>query len=250
MVAHTEKMNGTPKSTCPLLSVEKHFFFQKQASHSSQIPGHRGCTSRWENPVDNHPHHPTAILCPSHARLLQWHVVSHLPLVLLHSPGHLWKIGSASQWYLSAPPVKIKWMNHAHRLCLRHGCLWLPSNFTTFFPVSAKFDRGENTFQDTKFSQVLENRHPHRRNWQCNYRKGSRTSSALTRPRYTLQRQGNHVSLGLQLMEVLDSMAKCVPAWVVGGVTCAFFPTWSSPAGSGSHFPFPEVPYPAPEWKM
>lgn len=95
------------------------------------------------------------------------------------------KFGSASQWYLSAPPVKIKWMNHAHRLCLRHGCLWLPSNFTTCFPVSAKFDRGANTFQDTKFSQVLENRHPHRRNWQCNYRKGSRTSSALTRPETT-----------------------------------------------------------------
>lgn len=160
------------------------------------------------------------------------------------------QFGSASQWYLSAPPIKIKWMNHAHRLRLRHGCLWLPSNFTTCFPVSAKFDRGANTSRDTKFSQVLENRHPRRRNWQCNCRKGSRTSSALTRAEYTLQTQGNHVSQDLQLIEILDSVAKCVPVWVEGGVPCAFFPMGAWPSGFGSHFPFPEVPYSVQGWKM
>lgn len=207
MVSHTGKMNGTPKTTCPFLSVAKHFFF----SESRRPTALKFLGTEDVFPVERIPLItipitqqllcvPPTLVCSSDMLFLIFH------LSCCTHRGICEQFGSASQWYLSAPPVKIKWMNHAHRLCLRHR---LPSNFTTCFPVSAKSDRGANTSWDTKFSLVLENRYPHRRNWQCNCKKGSRTSSGLTRPEYTLQTQGNHVSLGLQLMEVLDSMAKC-----------------------------------------
>lgn len=89
---------------------------------------------------------------------------------------------------------------------------------------------------------------PHRRNWQCNCRKSSRIRSALTRPECTLQTQGNHVSLGLQLMEMLDWIAliewqnaSLHEWWEVCPVLS--FP-W--PAGSGLHFPFPRDTLPSP----
>lgn len=144
MVSHTGKMNGTPKSTCPLLSIAKRFFFSKSRHPTAlKFLGTEDVLPVERTPLITIPITqqllcvPPTLVCYSDMLFLIFHLSCCTHWSICE------QFGSASQWYLSAPPVKIKWMNHVQRLCLRHGCLWLPSNFTTCFPVSAKFDRGQ-----------------------------------------------------------------------------------------------------------
>lgn len=50
--------------------------------------------------------------------------------------------------------------------------------------------------------------------------------------------------LGLQLMEILDSTAKCVPAWVVGDVPCVSFLWVRDHQGQAHTFHFQGYPTP------
>lgn len=232
---------GLQKSTCPLLSEAKHFFSESRRPTALKFLGTEDALPVERIPLITIPITqqllcvPPTLVCYSDVLFLIFH------LSCCTHQGICEQFGSASQGYLSAQPLKIKWMNHAHRLCLRHGCLWLPRNFTTCFPVSAKFDRGANTFWDTKFSQVLENRHPHRRNWQCNCRKGSRTSSALTRPGAPYRHMKSTGSAAHGDTWFNGKMCPCMSG---GRCALCFFPMGAWPPGSGSHFPLPGVSYP------
>lgn len=122
--------------------------------------------------------------------------------------------------------------------------------FQPVFQFRLSLMEGQTPLETQSSRKLRENRHPNRGNWQRNCRKGSRISSALMRPEYRHKYTGNWVSLGLHLMEILDSKIKHVRAWVAGDLHHSFPPMGARTARSGSRFPFPEVPYTIERWKM
>lgn len=88
---------------------------------------------------------------------------------------------------------KCNGMIHACTGCLRYACLCLPTNFSIWFPISTKSDRGKNDAGAQS---------PHRL---CKNRQIEEIGKAMGQP-------------GLQLIDLLDSMITHVCAWLVGNM--------------------------------
>lgn len=190
-VSHTRKMNRTPKSTHPLLSQPSIFHWQ-QASHTDWVRRFHPYPPTYPGPLQQQLPVATWQLCDIILCTCLTHVASYLPLVLLLSLGHLgalWVCVSVR----SFSTKKCNGMNHACTGCLRYVCLCLPTNFSIWFPISTKSDRGENDAGAQSPHRLCKNKHI------------EEIGKAMGQP-------------GLQLIDLLDSITTHVCAWLVGNM--------------------------------
>lgn len=191
MVSRAGKMNGTPKSTHPLLPVAKHFFFSKSRRPTAlKFLGTEDVLPVERITLMAIPIIPPLLRAPptpvSYSNVL--FLIFHLSCCTRWGICELF--GSAPQWDLSAPPIKINWMNHVHRLHIQGmgACVSLVI-FQPVFQFQPSLTEGQTPLETQSSHKLHENRHPNRGNWQRNSRKGSRTGSTPMRPEYTLHTQ-------------------------------------------------------------